>query len=1056
MRHLDIALLGSFHVQVDGQPLTDFATDKVRALLAYLVLERDRPHRREALAGLLWPDQPDARARQNLRQALTYLRQTLRDTDAETPFILVERTTIEIAPSVDLTCDVAEFLALDRACAEHRHIRPNACLPCLQRLERMAALYRGPLLDQFALRDSTLFEEWAVRRREWLQQRAVDALAQLGEYMERRGEYGRAREYIWRQVTLEPWHEEAHRQLMRLLALAGQHSAALARYEVCRRALDQELGVEPAAETEMLREAIRRRRLPAACPPPGNLLPDNNPLVGREAELADIAERLANHECRLLSIVGVGGVGKTRLALQAATDQLGLRREGIWFVPLESATSGDGAESAIAGSLGLRFAGERGAREQLLGHLRGREMVLVLDGVEHLPEAADLAAEIVRHALGVQLLVTSRERLGLREEWVYELDGLSYPASSATGEANTHGAVELFRQRARQIQRRFALTSANLEAVVRICRLTEGLPLAVELAAAWTAARPCTAIADELEHNLAMLATPVINAPERQQSIRAAFDLSWRLLSDEEQHVFVRLTVFPDGFTAQGAALMGGDKAILEALTAKCMVRHDGERYVVHALLRRYGGEKLAACPGSRSAALAIHARHYLALLNRAADMLQGGRAAESLRIVQAEAQNIHQAWETAVEHAWLQEVSNSLEPLFRLYDLQGRFAEAVHMLERLIDTRGHDPAWAGVLARTRARLGHLLRHLGRYREAYACLEQALAEHEHTGDMEERVFCLVYMAETCRSLGQHDEAEALARRGLDLARRIGNARGVAQALCVLGMLHARAGDLADAEALLEESLPLARQLYDDTLAQRVLSALGDMACRRGDFGGAIMLFDEGLALSRALGDRHSEAIVLNNLGTTRHVMGEYDRARTLYAASLDICRDMGDMAGEAIALSNLGELDCERGAYPQAIEQFTTGLDIARKVDDQWAIIACLKGLGEAAGNVDDAATARVYLAEALGIAREKPLVPVMLEALTHVARFYARAGEVNRAIPLLALVCRHPVAESAVRVRAARTLAELGHPRTPEPTTGLDEVVAEVLAHLQARGDGS
>lgn len=254
---LSISLLGTFQVSLDGRPAVGLATDKARALLAYLAVEANRPHSRSALAGLLWPDQPEDRARQSLRQALLYLRQALGEQDDREGWLEVSRETVQLNRTGALWLDVAAFVALNETCRQHRHRHAETCQPCLRRWEEMATLYRGEFLAGFLVDDSDLFEEWTWLKREWLHRQAIEVLATLAACAERRGDYAQAREYAWQQVELEPWREEAHRALMRLLAQDGQRSAALAQYQACRRALAAELDVEPTTETQALYEQIK-------------------------------------------------------------------------------------------------------------------------------------------------------------------------------------------------------------------------------------------------------------------------------------------------------------------------------------------------------------------------------------------------------------------------------------------------------------------------------------------------------------------------------------------------------------------------------------------------------------------------------------------------------------------------------------------------------------------------------------------------------------------------------------------------------------------------------
>ncbi len=1070
MPRLTISLLGSFNVTLDGKPVTNFATDKARALLVYLAVEAGHPHRRDALAGLLWPDQPQRKARQNLRQALSYLRRAICDQD-DVPFLLVSRETIQFNPNGDYWLDAAAFAALAAECQRHHHRRLESCLPCTRRMEQMVELYRGDFLAHFYLSDSGGFEEWAVLKREWLRREGVQVLFHLTNRYERRGDYGRARRYAQRQVELEPWREEGHRQLMRLLALDGQRSAALAQYETCRRALADELNIEPTGETVALYQAILAgETTPSLLRPSGSLhnLPSpSTSFIGREEELADLAELLADPDCRMVTIVGSGGIGKTRLALEAAAQQIGSFTHGVYFISLAAVNAAESIAPAIVESLGVPIPGNQPPRELLLNYLREKEVLLVLDNLEHLllpsvPPAgqeaeggAALLTEMLRCAPHLVLLSTSRERLNLREEWVYGIGGLEYTRDEAVKEGDVCSAVALFQQRAHQADRHFVPDAAQASHIARICQLVEGMPLGIELAATWVTVHSCAQIAREIERSLDILTSRMRNVPERQRSIRATFEHSWQLLSPAERDIMARLSVFRGGFPQEAAAqVAGASPTSLSALLDKSLIhRLPSGRYDLHPLLRQYAAEKLGASPHARRQAEMEHARYFAAFLARQEECLQSAAQKEALARIAPEIENACQAWQTAVTFGDAVEVERCLESLYRFYDIQCRFQEGIDLFAQAIDRWSGDREQARLLGKIIGRQGVLYRRLGRYHQALVATEQCLKIFERLGARAEQAFCMINMADTLRHQGKYQEAENLARQSLILSRQSEDQWGTARSLYLLGLICYRTGDVDRAEELLNESLTTSHESGNPRLVMPALSTLADIACHQGEYDRAISMFDECLTLSRELGDQFNVAIHLNNLGTVLHVLEKYKEASLFFQESLEICHEIGDRVGEAIALSNLGKVIHELGMYDEAIAYYREGLAIGRSTNDQWAVVSCLNNLGETTCALGEYEVASAYLAEAIRIATETQAMTALVEVLVNVAALFAAQGQPDRAAALLTLASNHPACEQTIRDKARRLLDESGLAPPEQLPASLNAAAVEALAGLGSLG---
>jgi len=611
MARLSLSFLGTFQATKEGNAVVGFESNKVRGLLIYLAVESDHPHSREELAGILWPDRSDQAARSNLRQALANLHQTLGSEDTETPYLLITRETVQFNPKADVCLDLNAFTSLLASTNRHLHRQEEACHSCAVWLEDALSIYRGNFLEHFSINDSSIFEEWILLNRERLRNLTINALLRLGIYYERRGEYEKSLHFARKLLEIDPWREEAYRLIIRVLALGGQRSAALAQYKACCRLLEEELGVEPSEETQVLYKTIKTGANPPsfACQP-SRLPVQLTPFFGREEELGEIAGLIEGPSCRLVTLTGPGGIGKTRMALEVAKGQVGTFLDGVFFVPLAPLRSAEALVPTIAEAVGFTFKGQQGAREQLLQYLSSKETLLVLDNFEHLlsrgetEDATRLLADLLRTAPQISLLVTSRVRLNLKAEYVFDLEGLPFPLTEDTVKMETFSAVQLFLQQAHQVDRGFSLQGDEASAVAQICRMVEGMPLAIEMAAGGVRTQSCRLIARELEQGLRTLVTTMRDVPKRHQSMRAVFDHSWGLLLPREQHCLQQLSVFRGGIRGEAAGqVAAADDGLLRELVDKSLLRFDqGHRYDLHELFRQYAGERLVEAGGMEQA----------------------------------------------------------------------------------------------------------------------------------------------------------------------------------------------------------------------------------------------------------------------------------------------------------------------------------------------------------------------------------------------------------------------------------------------------------------------
>lgn len=597
MASLAIHVLGSFQVHLNQEDVTQaFRTRKERALLGYLAVEANRTHRREVLGELLWPERPEGYARTNLRQALLGLRRAIGQ-----EVLTVTDEFIQFNGNSDFWLDAQVFSKLVQSTLAHPHRSLSTCHECAQKLQEAIALYRGDFFEDMVVPQGQSFQEWAVFHREQHFRHLLLSYRGLSDYYQNEGDYELAYKYAWQYVSLAPLEEAAHRQLMNLLAISGRRSAALEQYHACRLLLAKELGVDPSPETTALYEKIKNGVLLDFDPAILDLQLTNLPVqltsfFGRIEALERLADCLVSPACRLITLVGMPGAGKTRLALEAAGKNLREFANGVWFVPLQGVNSLNALGTRIGQAIGVPYDEDASAKEQLTRILRPLKTLLILDQFEHLIQETKLLVELLQQAPGLKILVTTRVRLNYQAAYLLDIQGLSFPGYEQLTHAVEYPAVQLFLARAQQSQSSFMLNDESMANIIRICQLVDGLPLAIELAAASLRGVSLEYLSQELQSGLDILATSLRDVPEQHRNIQAAFDPLWEMLTTAEKQASEKLSVFQGGFSVDAAqAVAGVNLALLSSLVSKsvCSIRPAG-MYSLHPLWRLYAAEKKA------------------------------------------------------------------------------------------------------------------------------------------------------------------------------------------------------------------------------------------------------------------------------------------------------------------------------------------------------------------------------------------------------------------------------------------------------------------------------
>jgi predicted ATPase/DNA-binding NarL/FixJ family response regulator len=697
-------------------------------------------------------------------------------------------------------------------------------------------------------------------------------------------------------------------------------------------------------------------------------------LVGREREIEHVRALLTDPVTRLVTISGFGGVGKTRLALQLAHDAASRASfpDGVFFVPMAGVMPHEPLDevlaTTIATALGAPLSGVEPASVQLASYLRECCLLLVLDNIEHLIAATALLGNLLPTAPGVVVLATSRERLNLHGEQVVALSGLAVPPEGVAEvpELAASPAVQLFAEVARSVAVDFALDATNASDVAAICRMVDGLPLAIELAARWTPVLSCAEIVGEIGRSLDFLTDDTRRADEERKSLRAVFAHSWALLSADEQVCLRRLAVFRGSFTRHAAAeVSDASLPLLAALMNKSLVRRvpgiagAASRYELPGSLRQYAEEQLDAA-GERETVLAGFATVYGGLLAEQLDNLRGAQQIEALATLRAEIDQIRLAWHHAVARSNHTLLGAAAPALFHLYDMLSWFTEGAAIFaaaSRALDADRNQPDVAAVYAACLARQAWFSFHDGRQREARAMFEQSLAIQRQHGHETDRVFVLNYLAVVCAYLGDYRTGERFGAEGLTLAEARGDAHGRAVASNILGQIAYDQGDYSRARRYSEQSLMIERQTRNGWSMTFSLTNLGKVAYAEADYEAARRMFTESLERRQALGDSRGEAICHHRLGDTAAALGDGERAEGHYRQSLALFQRIGNRWGQAAVRISQGEyairrrhtaeavpllqealhLALETGSLPQAAIVARLCASLARPHDPQWA-----------------------------------------------------------------------------------------------------------------------
>jgi len=993
---LSFSLLGQGVLSKSGSPVSQFRSQKELALLIYLA-QTGKAHQRDFIAELLWDSRSTQQSLSNLRTALTRLRKQVGDG------LQVTRKSVALAAENLAQVDSVDLL--QRLAAVEQIDTAEKAVTLRQALDA----YHGDFLADFHLDDAPQFNDWVLETREYIRRQVIAAYAKLGQHAQSIDDtdagIGVARG--WLQV--DRLDEDAHMLLIRMLLAVGNVREATAHYDHCVALLRGELDIAPPAAMTALIAYVQPRPTIALRPPTAprhNLHAEYDQFFGRETVQAEIHARLDQPWCRLVTITGLGGVGKTRLATTIARRRLEEYADGVWLVELADMDPDDDELTEaiaveIASVLDLRLTGSATPTEQLLTHLQHKEMLLVLDNFELLLGGMQIVLNIVEKCENVQLLVTSREALQIRAEWTIALGGLSWQTSDRDDLSSE--AVDLFV--ARQAQLGLAqpawgsILRDDLTAVHTICRTVEGLPLAIELAAALTRNATAWEIAAELRDGFDALTTSLRDMPRRHRGLHVIFEMSWRTLTPALQQRLTRLSVFRAGFTANAAwQIAEADAQDLDALCAKSLLSYNGttERYVLHPVINAYAAQKLLPADPTQQK----HAHYYLALLAEQSEPLQKEAPQHAVALLQPDMDNVRLAWQTGLtQRADLQSAADllfaALPALSIYYQLRGLAREGETVMQNTVSAAERWGAIGRGLA-TRAGLerARFQNRLGRYRPAIQTVGDALALAAQGGDRWAEGMGHVLWGESLWRLGEYDASASKLTHALAIGHAMESALLIGWSHHHLGIIGDIQGHYATALDHLQQACGAWRVIDNPRLLSNSLNSIGAVCYHQDDLPAAQQAMEEALTLCNELDDRHLQSLLLNNLSMVATERGDYLSAHHYLQLGLEQAKMSGNLTAQGEIHSNLGRNYGRLGQSDLAVESLNQGLKISKMIENRLIMASAMVYLADVKREQEDSEWAESLYRQALKIANQDDLQLIECTALIGIAELVSKKNE--------------------------------------------------------------
>lgn len=884
---------------------------------------------REEILLLFWPDVRESKARQNLRTLLYKLKQ-----EAFAESLEVTETQLRWLATTDVQ-QFQEALTLgDWSTA--------------------VKSYGGPFLER-AHDDSSTFDDWLSQTRDELHTAWQDAALHVAQNHLTEGRYSEAVDLLQAILGYDFLAEEVVQACMKAQALAGQKTAALNTFATFKKQLRDELEMEPLEETLTLFEEINNLSLnvptvPLTATPETKASYKNNlpqtltPFVGRTLELLELANLLAEPETRLITLLGPGGIGKSRLSLRLLKEQEEKFSGGVTFVRLAPLGSATDIPAATASALGLQLSGESEVFEEVLRYLEQREMLLVFDNFEHVLEGASLLQQLLEKARRCKIIVTSRVLLNLPNERVYDVVGLSIPSSKDDLSIEAYDAAQFFLRSARRVRSDFALTEQDKAALVELCLELQGMPLALELAATWVRVFSLPELVQEIRQDVDVLETKGQEVSERHRSIRSVFEHSWNLLTSEEQRVLAGLSIFHGGFDRQAAQVVtGASVRTLLSLVNKSLVRTLASgRFLMLEVIRQCAYIKLE----QKEILSEAHSNYYFNYVAEKGRLIRSQGSKEHLLSLEVNLENIRFAWRWAVAQQHYEKLELISKHLSFYFDLRARLQEGIRLFQEAIDAlpKGkHQKTLANLMVSQAV----LYRWAGEFETVAQLCENALSLIQPEDSPRDYITGLDNLAFAMEQKGNLKKALEYATQEYHIAQQSHDEELVLQGTKTLAIVEDLSGNIETARTLYRAALTSYRKMGDPIGTMEILSNVGEMTFEQGQTQEAREMFEEALALARANGDEGFPYICLANLGACAFELGDPKTAQNYYQEALELVRQKGNQSNEVLYLAELARVELALSQIAPAITLLKQATALAAKTKTLSGLMSCYFGWAE-------------------------------------------------------------------------------------------------------------